>query len=107
MSTILSRPEYHVWQEWKWNRALGIHRGSPFQVLTALIGTNPANHACAPTTTPLELTAMQCVFLCYFYNVPDFYRKQKIQAVFHSQFLPEASIGLRVLSLPASVAFSC
>ena len=31
MSTILSRPEYHVWQEWKWNQALGIYRGSPFQ----------------------------------------------------------------------------
>ena len=27
MRTILRRPEYQVWQEWKWNQALGIHRG--------------------------------------------------------------------------------
>ena len=82
MSTILSRPEYHVWQEWKWNQALGIYRRSPFQVLPALIGIKPANRACAPTTTPHELTAMHCVFLCSFYNVPDFYSKQKIQLFF-------------------------
>ena len=82
MSTILSRPEYHVWQEWKWNQALGIYRESPFQVLPTLIGIKPANRACAPTTTPHELTAMHCVFLCSFYNVPDFYSKQKIQLFF-------------------------
>ena len=38
MRKILSRPEYQVWQEWKWNQALGIHHRSPFQVLTLLSG---------------------------------------------------------------------
>ena len=38
MRMILSRPEFQVWQEWKWNQAFGIHRGSPFQVLTPLTG---------------------------------------------------------------------
>ena len=27
-----------VWQEWNWNQALGIHRGTPIQVLTPLTG---------------------------------------------------------------------
>ena len=38
MRMILSRPESQVWQEWKWNQALGIHCGSPIQVLTLLTG---------------------------------------------------------------------
>ena len=54
MGTILSRPEYQVWQEWEWNHALGIHSRWPFQILTPLTGASPANHACAPTTTPLR-----------------------------------------------------
>ena len=36
MRTILSRPEYEGWQEWKWNQALGIHCESALQVLTLL-----------------------------------------------------------------------
>ena len=35
---VLSRPDYQVWQELKWDQALGIHRGSPFEVLTPLTG---------------------------------------------------------------------
>ena len=57
MITVLSETEYQVWQEWKRNQALDIHRGSPFQVLTPLTGAQPANRACATTTTPLELTS--------------------------------------------------
>ena len=56
MRTVLSRPEYQAWQEWKWNQALGTYRGAPIQVLTPLTGAWPVNRACAPTTTPPELT---------------------------------------------------
>ena len=61
MRKILSRPEYQVWQEWKWNQALDIHHRSPFQVLTLLTGALPANSACAPTTTPLVNTVCSLV----------------------------------------------
>ena len=55
MRTILGKPEYQVWQEWKWN-----HTWYSSQV--TLPSTDPTHwcltskRACAPTTTPLELT---------------------------------------------------
>ena len=79
MRTVLSRPEYQVWQDWKWNQAFGIHRGHPYRYWPRSLALNqptapvlqPPLHLtsqikspCSSHVNPIPLLSGNVVFVC-------------------------------------------
>ena len=64
MRTVLSRPEYQVWQKWKWNQALGIHRGHPSRYWLRSL---EIKHPTVPVLqAPLHLSSHISIFINWF-----------------------------------------
>ena len=60
-TTVLSRPDYHVWQEWKWNQALGIHRGHPSKYWPRWLALNQPTVPMPQPPLHLNLGPSSCI----------------------------------------------